>query len=100
MPRFEDRVATIRSAHPASAALPAKQRPLTIATVGTRPDNRANNAKASASNQEPPRLSVSPGRPPPPSAKTTTGRPSRSASAKSRSFLVWLAWPWVPARTV
>ena len=44
--------------------------------------------------------SVSPGRPPPPSVKNTTGRRQRSASSNRRSFLRWFCVPCVPASTV
>jgi hypothetical protein len=45
-------VATIRSEHPAITALPAKQRPLTIAIRGTRPDSAAHSANARTCSDE------------------------------------------------
>ena len=45
-------VATIRSEQPAITALPAKQRPATIAIRGTRPESPAQSAKARASSAE------------------------------------------------
>ena len=45
-------MATIRSEQPASTALPAKQRPATTAILGTRPESRAQSAKARASSAE------------------------------------------------
>ena len=47
-----------------------------------------------------PGWSVSPGRPPPPSAKKTVGSRMRSISSNSRSFLRWPSAPCVPASTV
>ena len=85
--------------HPSRAALPAKQRPDTTPTSGTFPLSAPKSAKASVSSPVTTAMSVSPGRPPPPSAKSTTGRRSRSTSSKRRSFLRWFIWPWVPART-
>ena len=81
-------------------ALPAKQRPLTIAMRGTRPESRAHIAKARVSSHDTPGKSVSPGRPPPPSAKKKTGSRIRSMSSNSRSFLRCPIMPWVPASTV
>ena len=45
-------VATIRSEAPAITALPAKQRPATIAIRGTTPESRAQSAKARVSSAE------------------------------------------------
>ncbi len=45
-------VATIRSEQPAITALPAKQRPCTIAIRGTTPDSRAHSANARVSSAE------------------------------------------------
>ncbi len=45
-------MATIRSEQPAMTALPAKQRPLTIAMRGTRPDSCAHSLNARASSAE------------------------------------------------
>ena len=81
-------------------ALPAKQRPATIAIRGTTPERRAQRAKARVSSAETTAWSVSPGRPPPPSAKNTVGSFMRSISSNRRSFFLWPIVPWVPARTV
>ena len=75
MPMFEPSVAITTSQHPRMAALPAKHRPLVI------PDPRCDTAQrpqrwnAMTSRPETPGASVSPGRPPPPSAKNTVGQP-------------------------
>ena len=45
-------------------------------------------------------MSVSPGLPPPPSAKSTTGSRFSSAMPSMRSVFWWLRMPCVPARTV
>ena len=45
-------MATIRSEQPASTALPAKQRPATIAIRGTSPESRAQSAKARVSSAD------------------------------------------------
>ena len=63
----------ITSQQPSSAALPAKQRPEVMPTSGTRPLSRPNRWNARQSRPDTPVASVSPGRPPPPSAKNTTG---------------------------
>ena len=52
MPIDASSVATIRSEHPAITALPAKQRPLTIAIRGTTPDSAAHSLNARASSAE------------------------------------------------
>ena len=52
MPRAVLSVATIRSAAPASTALPAKQRPETTAIRGTSPESRAQSANARVSSAE------------------------------------------------
>ena len=52
MPSEEPSVATIRSDAPAITALPAKQRPATIAMRGTRPESRPQRAKARVSSAE------------------------------------------------
>src|SRR3954470_1086730 len=75
MPSEAPRVATIRSLHPAITALPAKQRPWTIAIRGTLPASRAHSANARVCSQDTPGRSVSPGRPPPPSAEEDHGQP-------------------------
>ena len=93
-------MATIRSEQPAITALPAKQRPATTAIRGTSPESRAQSAKARVSSAETTGKSVSPGRPPPPSAKKTVGSRIRSISSNRRSFLRWPIAPWVPASTV
>ena len=67
----------ITSQQPSSAALPAKQRPEAIPTRGTSPLSRANSRNVGTTRWKSSELSVSPGRPPPPSANSTTG--SRAA---------------------
>jgi hypothetical protein len=52
MPSETFSVATIRSEQPAITALPAKQRPATTAIRGTRPESRAQRAKARVSSAE------------------------------------------------
>ena len=52
MPSETSSVATIRSEQPAITALPAKQRPLTTAIRGTRPDSFAHRANARVSSAE------------------------------------------------
>ena len=52
IPRAMLSVATIRSALPASTALPAKQRPATIAIRGASPEIRAQSANARVSRAE------------------------------------------------
>ena len=99
MPIVASGVAMMTWQQPSSAALPAKQRPDTMPTSGTRPLRAPKSAKASVSSPVTVAVSVSPGRPPPPSAKRTTGRRSRSTNAKSRSFFLWFIWPCVPAST-
>ncbi len=61
MPMLASRVAMIVSQHPSSAALPAKQRPAAIPTVGTSPDRRAKSSKARVSSPAMTGMSVSPG---------------------------------------
>ena len=100
MPSEEFFVATIRSEHPAITALPAKQLPATMEILGTWPESLAQSAKALTWSALTTGWSVSPGRPPPPSAKKTTGRRIRSISSNIRSFLKCPTVPWVPARTV
>ena len=100
MPTVVSAVAMMTSQQPSSAAFPAKHRPPTTPTVGTSPLSLANSANASVSRPVTVAPSVSPGRPPPPSANKTTGSASRSTTSKSRSFLRWFMWPWVPASTV
>ena len=61
---------------------------------------RAHVAKVPRSRPPTVAWSVSPGRPPPPSANRTTGSRRRSAISNKRSFLAWLRMPCVPASTV
>lgn len=100
MPIEASDVATMRSEQPTITALPAKHRPLTTAIRGTRPLSLAHSANARVCSHETAGKSVSPGRPPPPSAKSTTGRRIRSMSSNSRSFFACPSIPCVPARTV
>ena len=100
MPSELPSVATMRSAQPAITALPAKQRPWTTAIRGASPERPAHSANARTSSAETTGTSVSPGRPPPPSAKKTVGSRSRSMSSNSRSFLRCPRAPCVPASTV
>ena len=100
MPRLASGVAMITSQAPASAALPAKQYPDTMATSGTWPDSSAVSRKVGTSRPPTEVVSVSPGRPPPPSANITRGSRSRRTSSSSRSVLRWFMWPCVPASTV
>ena len=99
IPMLASGVAMMTWQHPSSAALPAKQRPDTTPTRGTSPLSAPKRAKASVSSPVTTAMSVSPGRPPPPSAKSTTGSRNLSTSSKRRSFFLWFIWPWVPART-
>ena len=85
---------------PASAALPAKQRPDTIDTSGTCPLSAPSVRNVGTSRPATLATSVSPGRPPPPSANNTTGSFLRAANSKTRSVLAWLRMPCVPASTV
>ena len=73
MPIELPRVAMTTSQQPSKAALPAKQRPATIPTSGTRPLRRAKLAKVVTCRPATTGMSTSPGRPPPPSANRTTG---------------------------
>ena len=73
MPMLLARVAMITSAQPSNAALPAKQRPCTMPTTGTLPDSAANWLKVWLLSPATTGMSVSPGRPPPPSANSTVG---------------------------
>jgi hypothetical protein len=52
MPIDVSAVATIRSEQPAITALPAKQRPLTIAIRGTTPERLAQSANARVSSAD------------------------------------------------
>ena len=97
MPMFESFVAMITSQQPSSEALPAKQRPVVMPTMGTRPLSVANCENVRV---RPSVLSVSPGRPPPPSPKRTTGSLALRATWIMRSVLAWLRLPCVPAKTV
>ena len=89
MPMVALRVAMMTSAQPSSAALPAKQRPCTMPTSGTWPDKRANWMNEVQSRPATTGMSVSPGRPPPPSANSTTGTRHWRASASMRSSFLW-----------
>ena len=92
MPTLVSRVAMITSQQPSRAALPAKQRPETTPTSGTRPLSFANCAKVGTSRPVTPSRSVSPGLPPPPSANRTSGMRWRSAIVNRRScFVIALA---------
>ena len=62
------------SLEPSSAALPAKQRPELMPMRGTRPLSFAYWRKVGVSRPATPGKSVSPGRPPPPSAKQDDGQ--------------------------
>ena len=66
-------VAMITSQQPSSAALPAKQRPELMPTSGTSPLTARRRSGRPCSRGRHPVPSVSPGRPPPPSVKNTTG---------------------------
>ena len=74
MPIELSRVAMTTSQQPSSAALPAKQRPATMPISGTWPLRRAKLAKVVTCRPATIGMSTSPGRPPPPSANSTTGR--------------------------
>ena len=92
MPMFESAVAMMTSQQPSSAALPAKQRPEVMPTSGDQAGlsaaRRAWNGHAVEPGDAASRR-CRPGRPPPPSAKNTTGSRHRSASSNMRSFLRW-----------
>ena len=113
MPMFESSVAMMTSQQPSSEALPAKQRPELMATVGTTPLSRAIDANVGVTSGRlrklpddgsrpfsPVRLPPVPARPPPPSVKNTSGSRHALASSSMRSVFGWLIAPWVPARTV
>ncbi len=89
MPMLASAVAITTSQQPSSAALPAKQRPEAMPTSGTRALSRPKRLNARQSSPDTTVVSVSPGRPPPPSANSTTGRRSADASSNRRSFLRW-----------
>ena len=77
MPMVVFLVAMITSQQPSSAALPAKQRPATMPTSGTRPERRANCPKVGTSRPVMPSRRCRQAGPPPPSANITSGsRPS------------------------
>ena len=88
------------SQQPSSAAFPAKQRPDAMPTVGTRPESAAKPRKLGVSRPATVGTSMSLGRPPPPSAKSTTGTRHCAESASIGSSFLWLIQPWVPAKTV
>ena len=100
MPIELSRVAMTTSQQPSSAALPAKQRPATMPISGTRPLRRAKLAKVVTCRPATTAMSTSPGRPPPPSAKSTTGKRCSRAIWSRRSVFWWLRMPCVPASTV
>ena len=97
MPMLESAVAMITSQQPSSEALPAKHRPEVMPTIGTSPLSWRS-GRRSPEPKSPP--SVSPGRPPPPSANSTSGSRPCSAMSISRSVLRWFWMPCVPAKTV
>ena len=81
-------MATIRSLQPAITALPAKQRPWTIAIRGTLPASRAHSANARMCSARDARAGrCRPGARRRPRRRSTTGSRSRSISSNSRSFL-------------
>ena len=100
MPMVLFSVAMMTSQHPSRAALPAKHRPETIPTSGTRPESDAKPRKLGVSRPATVGMSVSLGRPPPPSAKSTTGTRHVAASVSMRSSFLWFIPPCVPAKTV
>ena len=100
MPTKLARVAMMTSAQPSRAALPAKHRPCTMPTTGTLPESAANWLKVWLLRPATMGMSVSPGRPPPPSANSTTGSRCLCAMPSIRSVLWWLRMPCVPASTV
>ena len=100
MPIELERVATMVSQQPSRAALPAKQRPAAMPSTGTRPDSRAKLEKVATCRPATMGMSTSPGRPPPPSANSTTGSFCARAMPSMRSVFWWLRMPWVPASTV
>ncbi len=85
---------------PAKEALPAKQRPDTTAIFGTTPASAAKALKLDVARPDAETPSVSPGRPPPPSANQTTGNDWSAATSRMRSVLRWFMPPCVPAKTV
>jgi hypothetical protein len=94
------RVAMITSLQPSSAALPAKQRPLTMPTTGTWPDSARSWRRCARAGR--PRWAC----PHRPGGRRRLRRTApRAASACSampsmRSVLAWLRMPCVPASTV
>ncbi len=102
MPMLLLRVAMMTSQQPSSAALPAKQRPDTTPTSGTRPLSLANctveGIVEAGHAWEPVGVAG------PPAAafgsNSTSGRRNCSATSNMRSVLRWLIWPCVPASTV
>ena len=87
MPIDEFLVAITTSQQPSSAALPAKQRPELMPTSGATPLSRPKIWKAMVLRPATDCTSMSPGRPPPPSVKTTSGMRCFSTISKIRSFL-------------
>ena len=99
MPTVAVRVATTTSHSPSSAALPAKHRPPTIPTRGTTPARPAHSPKLVVCSPVTTGWSVSPGRPPPPSANSTVGTRSRRTTSRNRSVFRCPTVPCVPAST-
>ena len=99
MPMLAFAVAMTTSQQPSNDALPAKQRPDVMPTIGTSPLSSAKRPNVGTP-PESPLVSVSPGRPPPPSANSTTGMRPDCATPIMRSVFAWLRAPCVPARTV
>ena len=100
MPMLALAVAMMTSQQASSTALPAKQRPDVMPTVGTSPLSRGNWWNVSL---VPPRIEMKSGslpRPPPPSVKITVGNRHFSAISYMRSCFAWLFLPCVPAITV
>ena len=87
MPIDEFFVAITTSQQPRIAALPAKQRPELMPTSGEEPLSRPKIWKAMVLRPATDCTSTSPGRPPPPSVKKTSGRRCSSTISNSRSFL-------------
>jgi hypothetical protein len=82
-PRGNDDVAAAQQRR-----IPAKQRPATIPTTGTWPLSRAKLAKVATCRPATMGMSTSPGRPPPPSANSTTGSCSAGPAQHAVGLLV------------
>ena len=90
MPIDASSVATIRSEQPAITALPAKQRPLTTAIRGTRPDSAGpERERARVERRDRPGSRCRPGGRRRPRRRRPSGSRIRSISSNSRSFLRW-----------